>query len=430
MGRIERVEYILELAQWMGSNAIPSVDITTVLQTGLDAVYEIEEQNLTIDTTSSSSGMGVEENNNSEIGMNITGKKQTARNKSTTTINNSNSTSNTARSNSTAKIGIKLDAYGKPIIEEKLPMFLNYKLLEQSSRLLIMQSLLECKQLKQIELYMEAIYFIQKSLNLWLDTLYLIYKKKEYLALSPEERGESSSTSSDSVDVVATKGNKAVVPSKQSTAVVDNTTNIEKTIYPTLDSYNPPRPAYLCPPTEPLLFLTWLAQPSTEFTALMLLAQTEYSIDIPSAMSLNTIQLSIHYWLLLAEGLHSVGYSMQALYVYSYIRMVLLYIQPNVNNTVVVLCCIHYHCYSILLELGMSEIIDMLPQYLPAINNTTSSSSGSSTNSSSTNGILYILYKYYYTYYYTLYTCMYILYNIYFYYINTNTFFLFFFIVY
>lgn len=403
MGRIERVEYILELAQWMGSNAIPSIDITTVLQTGLDAVYEIEEQNLTIDTTtaSSSSGMLVEDNN-SEIGMNITGKK-TARNKSTTTINNSISTSNTARSSSTAKIGIKLDAYGKPIIEEKLPMFLNYKLLEQSSRLLIMQSLLECKQQKQIELYMEAIYFIQKSLNLWLDTLYLIYKKKEYLALSPEERGESSSTSSDSVDVVGTKGNKAVVPSKQSTAVVDNTTNIEKTIYPTLDSYNPPRPVYLCPPTEPLLFLTWLTQPSTEFTALMLLAQADYGTDIPSAMSLNTIQLSIHYWLLLAEGLHSVGYSMQALYVYSYIRMVLLYIQPNVNNTVVVLCCIHYHCYSILLELGMSEILDTLPQYLPAINNTTSSS-GSSTNTSSTTigaylkqvCIFNILYKYLY----------------------------------
>ena len=407
MGRIERVEYILELAQWMGSNAIPSVDITTVLQTGLDAVYEIEEQNLTIDTTSgSSSSMVVEDNNNSETGMNITGKKQTARNKSITTINNS--TSNTARSSSTAKIGIKLDAYGKPIIEEKLPMFLNYKLLEQSSRLLIMQSLLECKQQKQIELYMEAIYFIQKSLDLWLDTLYLIYKKKEYLALSPEERGESSSTNSDSVDVVASKGNKTVVPSKQA-VVVDSTTNIEKTIYPTLDSYNPLRPAYLCPPSEPLLFLTWLTQPSSEFTALMLLAQTDYNTDIPSAMSLNTIQLSIHYWLLLAEGLHSIGYSMQALYVYSYIRMVLLYTQPIVNNTVVVLCCIHYHCYNILVELGMSEIIDVLPQYLPAVDSTTTSSS--STNASSISGssssttigaylkqvcIFNILYKYLY----------------------------------
>jgi len=41
---IERVDYILEAAQWMGSNSIPRIDIMDLVESAVDALYEIEER--------------------------------------------------------------------------------------------------------------------------------------------------------------------------------------------------------------------------------------------------------------------------------------------------------------------------------------------------------------------------------------------------
>jgi hypothetical protein len=41
---IERVDYILEAAQWMGSNSIPRIDIMDLVESAVDALYEVEER--------------------------------------------------------------------------------------------------------------------------------------------------------------------------------------------------------------------------------------------------------------------------------------------------------------------------------------------------------------------------------------------------
>jgi hypothetical protein len=41
---MERVDYLLEAAQWMGSHSIPRIDIMDIVESAIDALYEVEER--------------------------------------------------------------------------------------------------------------------------------------------------------------------------------------------------------------------------------------------------------------------------------------------------------------------------------------------------------------------------------------------------
>ena len=43
---MERVDYILEVSQWMASKGIPKNQIIDMIKQALDALYEVEEQSI------------------------------------------------------------------------------------------------------------------------------------------------------------------------------------------------------------------------------------------------------------------------------------------------------------------------------------------------------------------------------------------------
>jgi hypothetical protein len=361
---MERVDYMLELAQWMGSNGVPSADITVLMQKALDALYEVEEQN-------DPKGAASEDPEATpEVSDLLSAAPSNARSKATLSRAGSGSRAATSTtrgatqqksrrgSGTGSSTEPKLGPDGKPIEEEKLAPRLDFKMLEQCARSLTMQSMLEGNQSKQVAKYLEAVSYVRKSLNLWMDTLYPYYRKQAYAALKPEQRGEcpfpppEAPKGMNKVQAAAYAAEMAALPPPPT--------------YPTLESYNPPKPDFLAPPEEPILFIAWLAAPAPQLVELMLLGNAQNAEDVPSKTSLHTLQLSVHYWLALADGLRRNGHSKSALFVYAYIRMVLLYLKPGVSGTSAVLSAVHFQCFTLLMEMGLPTEALALSQQLPA----------------------------------------------------------------
>lgn len=370
LGQMERVDYMLELAQWMGSNGVPGADISTLVQAALDALYEVEEQCLPPVPESDTPFVDDDEEElggrtESVSGVSVATKRSLAR--SGTGQRGALSTTSSVRglrtqatptmrkgsnaASEAAETGPKLGPDGKPIEEEKLPPRLDFKMLEQTARALTMQSMLEGAQQKRSAKYLEAVFFIRKALSLWMDTLYFLYRKQEYAALKPEQRGEAPVASTEP-PAKAAKGAPVEAP--------------PDVIYATFESFEPPRPEYLCPPEEPVLLIAWLASPSPQVIDLMAIANAQLAEDVPSKQSLPAVQLSVHYLLVLAEGLRSCGYCKSSLLVYSFCRMMLLYLTPAVSGTAAVLSAVHFQCVTLLLDMGLPSEALVLPQFLPA----------------------------------------------------------------
>ena len=366
LGQMERVDYMLELAQWMGSNGVPGADISTLVQTALDALYEVEEQSLPEDAFAAEEDEeGTSERAESVAAVSVATKRTTATRtgqrgamSATSSVRGlkSGAASTTRRGSNAASeaapAGPKLGPDGKPIEEEKLPPRLDFKMLEQTARALIMQSMLESAQAKRTAKYLEAVYFIRKSLALWMDTLHFLYRKQAYAALRPEQRGEAPAAAAEP----PAKGAKGA-------PVVEAAPEV---IYATFESFEPPRPAYLCPPEEPVLFVAWLAAPSQQLVDLMAIATAQSAEDVPSKQSLPAVQLSVHYLQVLADGLRACGHCKSALLVYSFCRMVLFYLTPVVTGTAAVLSAVHFQCVTLLMEMGLPTEALALPQSLPA----------------------------------------------------------------
>lgn len=367
LGQMERVDYMLELAQWMGSNGVPGADITLLVQTALDALYEVEEQGLPQATDADADA------DDSELGGDFNAANtDTATQRSTKAGLNRSNTGTRAGSvngsvrgltkapsvrgkgsavsvaaSTTSKPALGPD--GKPIEEEKLPPRLDFKMLEQCVRALTMQSMLESTQAKRLDKHLEAVYFLRKSLDLWMDSLYLMFRKQGYAALKPEQRGEAPAAVAEPA-----KGAKgAPVP------------EVVSEIFATFESFVPPKPDFLCPPQEPVLFIAWLANPSQQMVDLMVLANSQSPDDVPNKITLPAIQLSMHYLLVLADGLRTYGHCKYALLVYAYCRMLLLYVTPAVTGTAAVLSAVHFQCTTLLLEMGLPTEALALPQLLP-----------------------------------------------------------------
>lgn len=386
---MERVDYMLELAQWMGSNGVPGADISLLVQSALDALYEVEEQGLPLEAEGGAgggAGVGGGDVDGSELGgdvfstdggaagqrskaglvpsSSITGARAgsvsgsmrgaTATSKSATSVRGrgGSASSNASVANSaTSKPALGPD--GKPIEEEKLPPRLDFKMLEQCVRALTMQSMLESSQAKRLEKHLEAVYFLRKSLDLWMESLYVMFRKQAYAALKPEQRGEAPAAP---VETTTGKGAAAKVAPVQETPVE---------VFATFESFMPPKPDFLCPPEEPVLFIAWLSGTSQQIVDLMALANSQCPDDVPNKTTLPAIQLSLHYLMVLADGLRTYGHCKYALQVYAHCRMLLLYVTPAVAGTAAVLSAVHFLSTTLLLEMGLPSEALALPQILP-----------------------------------------------------------------
>jgi hypothetical protein len=372
VGKMERVDYMLEFAQWMGSNGVPSADISVLVSKALDALSEVEAQTLPKDANASDSGEGSGEGAEGADMLSAAGSN--ARSKGTlsragTGLRGAASTSGQSRAG-TQKGGLrstagsvsgasepKLGPDGKPIEEEKLPPRLDFKMLEQCARVLTMQSMLEGNQARQTAKCLTAADYLHKSVELWMATLYVYYRTQAYAALKPEQRGECPFPPPE-VPKGMNKQQAADYAAMLAAAPPPVT-------YPTLESYSPPRPDFLSPPEEPILLVAWLSVPAPQLVEVMLLGNAQNAADVPSKTSLPTVQLSVHYWLTLADTLRCNGHSKAALFVYCYVRLILLYLKPGVSGTSAVLSVVHFQCFTLLMEMGLPTEAHALNTVLP-----------------------------------------------------------------
>ena len=420
LGQMERVDYMLELAQWMGSNGVPGADITLLINSALDALYEVEDQNMVeeevvvpeeddddeggygsgaagggdyaateagdISTTLLRAGGGRNSKSRSStaVGGAAAARSSSSSAAGSTTLGGSKapltgggsamrgktaSATSVAGSATSASGGPTRPAIGpdgKPIEEEKLPPRLDFKMLEQSARALVMLSSLDSTQSKRTERFLEAVYFVRKSLQLWLDSLYLMYRKQGYAALTPAQRGEAALPDPNAPPAGTEKGKKAPAAAAAAAPAAVDPNTPAAVVYPTLESFQPAVPDFLRPPQEPVLFIAWVASPTQQIVDLMALATAQCPEEVPSKKSLPAIQLSMHYLLQLADELKNAGFCKYALFVYAYCRMTLIYLQPVVPGTAAVLTVIHFSCVKLMLELGLTVEAQALPQYIPS----------------------------------------------------------------
>jgi hypothetical protein len=424
VGEMERVDYLLELAEWMGSNGVPGADISLLLSTALDALYEVEEQSLLLpgaepcpeDDDDDDGGADEEEEQKAYAQLtaaaasavslghgpgglassssSVAATRQASRKSSVSRMGGTGTASRVTIAASatgggpTASAGAAgagsgagtggggsasrpaLGPDGKPIEEKKIPERLSFKMLEQCVRGLTMASMLDSAQAKRTERYLEAVFFVKRALQTWMDALFLCYRKQKYAALTPAERGETPASAS-AADAPAAAAAAAAVekaPAKKAAAagapaVADAA---PAAVYPTFESFEPPVPAFLVPPSEPVLMMAWAAEPSPQIVELMNIALAQCPADVPSKTSLPVVQLTMHYLLLLADGLRCTGFCKYSLLVYSFSRMLLLHLTPAVGGTAAVLASIHFASLRLLLEIGLPSEAAALPQFIPS----------------------------------------------------------------
>jgi len=214
--------------------------------------------------------------------------------------------------------------------DDKIPKKLDFKMTEQMVRCLVMLSLIEGNHYARVQRYLEAFNFVYRALYLWFDTLYEAYKLKAYQAMIAEE--------------------------KQHGGSVDRPAPID------LGSFNPDRPICLQIPTDPILMVQWVSQliiPNNEFNDLMKIALSKPKMmnDVPSTTTLPALQLTIHYLMILSESLRSVGLCKYALFIYAFIRLIIIYIQPDqlIDGSQALITTLHFKCMQVLVEVGLHD---------------------------------------------------------------------------
>lgn len=369
MGKVERVDYMLEFAQWMGTNGVPSADISLLLEKALAALYEVERQGQPSLDDASQNGGGDDADAQSKgafsqagTGLRRAGAGAGAGAARTSGFSGTRGSQRSVPGGSTRGGGNssepKFGPDGKPIEEEKLPPRLDFKMLEQSARVLTMQSMLEANQMRQTAKSLEAVGYLQKGLELWMSTLYeQYYRKQAYAALKPEQRGECPFPPAE-----MPKGLNKV---QQAEWTAQQAALPPPVTYPTIDTFHPPRPDYLAPPEDAILLVPWLAAPAPQLVDLMLQAAVHNAADVPSRASLPVLQLSVHYWLTLADTLRRNGHSKSALFAYSFVRLILLYLKPGVTGVHAVLSAVHFECFTLLLEMGLPAEAHGMTAVLP-----------------------------------------------------------------
>jgi len=234
---------------------------------------------------------------------------------------------------------------------------LNFKMFDQCVRGLTMQAMLEMNLNKHILKLQQAVNYLFEALNLWMETLFSLYRVQKFDMLKPEERGEIPFPPPE-IPKGMNKAQTSEYLAKLSAAPPPPT-------YPTLESFQPPKPNFLVPPDDPILLIYWISSPDPQLAKLMETALKDRSIDIPSHQSLTSIQLSVHYWIWLGQNLRYYGHCKLALFVFAFVRMVLLYMKPMVDGTSAVLASLYYECFSLLVDIGLPSEASALPFSIP-----------------------------------------------------------------
>ena len=334
---LERVDYMLETAQWMSSAGVPRPDINQLLLTVLDALYEIEGKDISIpdngqavadDASMTSAASGSLTGSIRSAGSKTSARgppqsKTSARRMSKDSTGSAGSRGLPKSGRSSRRVSATATKGGgaSADVDEGDVTKLNAKYIEVAVRALSMTSILEYEESARLSRCLEASYFVEKYIQSWVAALLEYHKSNCYMKLSREEQ--------------------------------------DATPY---DAYVPPSPASAVEiPLDPIKLLSWL--PSESFTALMTSVTAETPLDVPSVASLGSMPFTIYYSLWSANALYTSSYPKQALLRLGWLRAMLLFL-PDLAGKEAALAAIHYKAINIMHKTSLSNLASTLPAML------------------------------------------------------------------
>lgn len=306
-----RVDYILEIAQWMSSYGLSRPALNDMLLSAMDALYELEKNYLIPpeDGGKDDSSMSCSSTARSKSGPSARGVAATPRGGSVSnrTVKSSRSGSQTRRK-SFSKIFEADQLQGLQVLSG-----LDAKQCEQAVRTSFMLALLQGDESLRLERLLEGVYFVGRSIDLWTASLKVIEKGLQWALLSIEE----------------------------------------KETYPIYADFTPTTlgksSTLLQIPSDSISLLSWT--PSPLFLELHSLCSVQSPMKVPSAISFVLLPLTVHYLLWAADELHSLGHQKHSLLLLGWLRAILLVIPMQKKEFI--LAAVHYKALNILYSCGV-----------------------------------------------------------------------------
>jgi hypothetical protein len=304
---IQRVEYLLEVSQWMSSIGLPKHTLAEILRAAIDALYEVEEIQFTDNG---------DDDKKDDVSVSSRSKSIASAKSNRTGTANSMRSRKASVAGSVRRSSVKGSAKSVATTKStKTERFvdnnrLNIKQLDQACRTIAMLSLLESEGSARVNRCLEFVFFVQRSLDLWQTVL---LREASTLAIS------EGLIHADSPPPHNTKH------------------HINATI-----------------PKSALDLLTWI--PSSEFLSFMTSVNVLNPLYIPSDSSLgSTIQLSVFYLLRVVETLESAGYTSSALLCLAWCRICLSFV-TKLENIEVLQVTVHFKTLNLLARSGVLTV--------------------------------------------------------------------------
>ena len=338
-GDILRVDYLLETCQWMASSSIPKAAINDVLSGAVDAIYEAEEMELNIEsTTNDNDNDTAEDKSQSHSGSQRSGSSRRSSRSKGSKATKTSATSNKAGRKSISKPPSRASSrkgsrVTKTIITTTLPGMeetegrFTFQHADMAVRAFGMAMLLADDETARLKRALEVVHFVRRGLDAWYQSLLSAYKVKEYMKQPSGWR--------DSHEFEEWE------PSYPLTMII-----------PELES--------------PLDLLSWC--PSAEsHPELVELTTTLTPTKVPSADSILSPTLLVHYMLEITNTLCMNGFVNSALGCLGYVRACIWFIAPIAlpsNERVALFAVIDTRVKRILFDSGAINALNILPKEL------------------------------------------------------------------
>lgn len=319
---IQRVEYLLETAQWMSSTGMPQVLISETIQGAVDALYEIEEQCLEEKEEDDQKDGTMSECSRATSHSRRSSRSSKSKGGRASIMMGSRSRSGSKKSllrKSTSVKSIKTDA---PPAATRL----NLKQLEQAVRCVVMLAMMQSTMEGKGEKCLEAMFFLQRSFQLWQESVsaqaqLVVQTFTEELQSAPEGSDKSGNTPTTSGLTLE---------------------NVTMTLLASRI------------PTDPVDLISWI--PSKEFQGLMMRAVEMNPLNVPSSASLQNVQLSIFYLCRLSEILDTNGYVKSALWCLAWVRLCVMY-SSDIDAAEPIFAAIYFKSLSLLSRCNSMRIV-------------------------------------------------------------------------
>jgi len=336
---MERVDYLLETAQWLGSSGVPRVEIVEVVQAALDAIYEVEEQNMPLkvddsldldsqstasrsSTRSAEQQAGTKASAGKSAGGGTAGGKRSADRAAT-----AGSKPGSRRGSASGSRAGSRDVFSRLAIgvgADGVPEQLNCKQLEQALRSLSMLAMLESNESTRRDRCTELPYFLRRLLIAWQDTIFEAAKLSAYAKLPLLER--------------------EAIP---------------------YESFSAPEEALAglsLPVDKELELLKW--QPSDRFMELLALVVAEQPLIVPSLESFCSLPLTLHCLLWAASQLAAFSLPKHALLLLGCLRAVVMCLPLPASEQNAALAMLHFRSLVVATECGLAKEAQTLPNTL------------------------------------------------------------------